>query len=68
MIPVVDEKACTGCKRCIEVCPPRAIDLREGTAHIDEEFCEECGLCAAECKAQAIDIPFPVGDPDGRAS
>lgn len=64
MIPLVDREKCTGCKKCVEVCPPRAIDLWDGTACIDEEFCEECGFCAAECPLDAIDIPFLVGDPD----
>ena len=64
MIPLVDKEECTGCKRCIEVCPPRAIDLRDQVAHIDEDFCEECGFCASECPVDAIDIPFPAGDPD----
>ncbi len=62
MIPLIDKEKCTGCARCIEACPPRAIELRDRTASIDEEFCEECGLCAAECKAGAISIPFPVSD------
>jgi heterodisulfide reductase subunit A-like polyferredoxin len=62
MIPLVDKEKCTGCKRCIEVCPPRAIELQDQKAAIDAGFCEECGLCAAECAVGAIDIPFPVGD------
>ena len=59
MIPLINGDKCTGCKRCVEVCPPRAIEIRDQLAHIDEEFCEECGFCAAECRARAIRIPFP---------
>ncbi len=59
MIPIIDEKACTGCGACIEVCPPRALILRSETAVLEEEFCEECGYCAAECPTDAIVILFP---------
>ncbi|HUJ70441.1 MAG TPA: 4Fe-4S binding protein [Syntrophorhabdales bacterium] len=61
MIPIIDGEACTGCGKCMEVCPPRAIVMEDGSARIDEEFCEECGFCAAECKVKAIVIPFPRG-------
>ncbi len=59
MIPIIYEDECTGCGRCMEACPPRAIDIRDGSARIEEEFCEECGFCAAECTVKAIAIPFP---------
>lgn len=59
MIPTIDAEACTGCGRCMEVCPPRAIVMEDGSARIDEEFCEECGFCAAACEEKAIEIPFP---------
>ncbi len=62
MIPLVDEEKCTACAKCVEVCPPRAIEVRDRTAAIDEEFCEECGFCAAACPADAIRIPFPKGE------
>jgi MinD superfamily P-loop ATPase len=58
MIPLIDEDTCTGCKKCLEVCPPQAIVLEDGKARIEEEFCEECGFCAAECPAAAICILF----------
>ena len=29
MIPLIDGEKCTGCNRCIEVCPPRAIELTD---------------------------------------
>lgn len=59
MIPLIDEDACTGCWKCVEVCPPLAIRLPDGKARIEEEFCEECGFCAAACPVRAIEIPFP---------
>ena len=58
MIPLIDEDTCTGCKKCLEVCPPQAIVLEDGKARIEEEFCEECGSCAAECPTAAICILF----------
>jgi hypothetical protein len=60
MIPIIDEKECTGCRKCVEVCPPRAVVIEDKKARIEEEFCEECGFCAAECPAHAITIPFPL--------
>jgi heterodisulfide reductase subunit A-like polyferredoxin len=58
MMPRIDEDACTGCEKCIEVCPPLAIRQENGKARIEEEFCEECGFCAAACPVRAIEIPF----------
>jgi len=60
MLPVIDETTCTGCGACIEVCPPRALIMKQEKAILDEDFCEECGFCAAECPAGAIEIPFPT--------
>lgn len=63
MIPVIDEKECTGCGTCIEICPPGAITLADGKACIAEDLCEECGFCAPECPVAAIRIPFPIKGP-----
>ena len=62
MIPAIDESVCTGCGKCVEVCPPRALELRNKKVRVDEEFCEECGFCAAECPTEAIVIPFPKSE------
>jgi ferredoxin len=60
MIPVIGKSTCTGCGNCVEICPPQAISINEGTAFIESDLCEECGFCAAECPVDAISIPFPM--------
>lgn len=60
MIPVIDKEICTACEKCVEICPPGAITLKDDRACIADDLCEECGFCAAECPAGAITIAFPV--------
>ncbi|MDR1475724.1 MAG: 4Fe-4S binding protein [Holosporales bacterium] len=51
-----DDSKCVGCKKCLEVCPCRAIQIivspRQHT-HRPEKCCY-CGLCQAACKFGAI--------------
>ncbi len=51
---------CTGCGRCIEVCPKkgRSISLEGGLPHIEIERseCITCGECAKICPAKACEI------------
>jgi MinD superfamily P-loop ATPase len=60
MLPTIDKDRCTGCGKCMEVCPPQAISIQDDGAFVEEEFCEECGFCAPECAVRAIEIPFPL--------
>jgi ferredoxin len=60
MIPKIELETCTGCGKCVEVCPPQAITLRYEKARLEAEFCEECGFCAPQCPVGAIEIPFPM--------
>jgi ferredoxin len=51
----LDQDRCTGCGRCIEVCPHRVLALHGKKAHIvDKNGCMECGACATNCPVSAI--------------
>lgn len=54
----VDQRKCTGCGVCQQVCPFKAIDIDEAkmVALINEALCKGCGVCAASCRSGAIDL------------
>ncbi len=54
---------CSGCMRCVKVCPYNAIEQigkpgKGGTVIIHEAACMGCGTCAAECNFAAIEMPY----------
>ena len=54
----VDEKRCTGCSVCAEVCPFHAVEvsIEKGVAVVNSALCKGCGLCAASCRSGALDV------------
>ena len=63
---VLDQEACTGCGRCVEVCPHQVFALAEKRAAIsDLDACMECGACAKNCPVAAIRIDAGVGCASG---
>lgn len=47
-------EACTGCKKCVYVCPTNAIEMVERIAIIEEGRCVSCQNCIGVCGDDAI--------------
>lgn len=52
--PKVDKDECVGCGECEEVCPPKAISLRDGFPQINYDACIRCYCCQEICQRGAI--------------
>lgn len=53
---------CTGCGRCVEVCPRAVFVMKDRKASItDKDLCMECGACAMNCEFGAISVNAGVG-------
>jgi len=53
---IIDNKKCTACGLCKDLCCFSAIDFLNDEPVIDEFACEGCGLCAIACPVGAITI------------
>jgi NAD-dependent dihydropyrimidine dehydrogenase PreA subunit len=53
---------CTGCRRCIEVCPHAVFRLKDkGVVIGDRDMCMECGACENNCAFGAVKVAAGVG-------
>lgn len=54
----VDQKKCTGCGLCREVCPKGAKiwDVNKKAKAKNLEFCHLCTICASKCPEGAISV------------
>ena len=46
---LVVRERCTGCGRCVEVCPSHAVKIVDGISATDRNVCTVCGACVPEC-------------------
>jgi formate hydrogenlyase subunit 6/NADH:ubiquinone oxidoreductase subunit I len=60
-LPEVHQDSCTGCGRCVQVCPVEAMGLvsandparpNRKTARLDERICLGCAVCVRACPTQ----------------
>lgn len=58
----LDETRCTGCSRCIEVCPHQVFTLFGKKVKItDRDACMECSACVMNCPFKALTVVRGVG-------
>jgi len=64
-IPRLDLASCTGCGKCVDVCPVQAMGLisandpqrpRRRLARLDEKHCLGCGLCVGLCTSRSLTL------------
>jgi ferredoxin len=58
----LDESKCTGCLRCLDVCPHGVLAASDGKIAIaDRDACMECGACSRNCPFAALSVSAGVG-------
>jgi MinD superfamily P-loop ATPase len=61
-VPAVDEKKCTHCGKCAEVCAYNAIAVVKEYVLTFPELCHGCGACSYLCPEKAItETPHDIG-------
>ena len=64
-LPAVDGAACTGCERCVRLCPVEAMTAvsandprrpKRTVARVDEDRCLGCGVCLRGCRDGALSL------------
>jgi len=62
LVPEVDEKKCTGCRACAELCAYNALIVIEKRVLVFPQLCHGCGGCTLVCPAKAIaEKPREIG-------
>lgn len=53
-VPIILQEACTGCKKCAEICRFRALAVVRGKVLVFPELCHSCGGCLEVCPEGAV--------------
>ena len=54
-VPVIDRGKCDLCGACVEICPTKAITIKDSNITITPVACINCGACVPACPKDAID-------------
>jgi NAD-dependent dihydropyrimidine dehydrogenase PreA subunit len=58
----LDADKCTGCGRCIEVCPHNVFQQQDKKVVMaNRDSCIECGACVKNCPFKAVEVNPGVG-------
>jgi len=52
--PILDKDKCTSCKKCEQVCPAKAIKIKDKYPEIDLEKCYGCSICEDNCPSKSL--------------
>ncbi len=54
--PMLKEKECVGCAKCANICPAKAITMKDKKARIDRSLCIRCFCCQEFCPTGAMKV------------
>ena len=57
--PQVEKPSCIGCKKCAEICPAKAIVMKNRRPKIDRKTCIRCFCCQEFCPKGAMKVSRP---------
>ena len=61
LLPRIDVARCTGCERCVELCPTQALaQVADKDVLLYPDQCTFCTLCEDICPVNAIALPFLI--------
>src|SRR5574344_78323 len=59
----VDEKKCTGCGKCTDICISRALQIIDNKAKLtSEKYCDGFGSCIKTCPNKALTLEYREAD------
>lgn len=60
-IPVIDQKKCTLCGLCVDICPENVLAIHAGALVFDNpNACTMCAQCESVCPEQAVSVYYHI--------
>ena len=57
--PGVEKELCVGCRKCEQICPAKAIAMKNGKPVVDRKACIRCFCCQEFCPKGAMKVKRP---------